>query len=120
MFMQNSLFPVPHQECALVVEQSIVIGMAAEMMLIDLGIHFVHLSSSVQGAISVLERYSFDFALVDLELDYESGLIITRRLRAEGIPTIFSTVDDQQPFLPAPLKIVRKPYSKEQLKMALL
>jgi CheY-like chemotaxis protein len=118
--MQNSLFPVPHQECALVVEQSIVIGMAAEMMLSALGIHFVHLSSSVLGAVSVLERYSFDFALVDLELDYASGLTLTRRLRADGIPTIFSTVDDRPPFLPGLVKIVRKPYSQQQLKMALI
>jgi len=77
-------------------------------MLRELDIHVINLPSSVQGAISVLERYSINFFLVDLELDYESGLTITRRLRADGISTI------------GPLKTVRKPYSKEQLKMALL
>ncbi|HEY1940662.1 MAG TPA: response regulator [Roseiarcus sp.] len=75
----------------LVVEDEGMIAMLIEDMLIQLGHEVVAVASNARQALEVARTASFDFALVDLNLDGQPSYPIADMLASRGAPFAFAT-----------------------------
>ena len=75
----------------LVVEDEMLILMAIEDMLADLGCTSVTAAATIEKALALIDAEPFDFATLDINLDGQRSLFIARVLDARGIPFAFST-----------------------------
>lgn len=101
---------------ALVVEDESLVAMMLEDLLADFGCEVV-VALSLDEALAVAEGGSFDFAILDVNLNGTESYPIAERLRARGIPFLFSSGYDgsalKPPFDTAPT--VQKPYRQDTL-----
>ncbi len=102
----------------LLVEDSPLIALATEKMLGHLGA-VVITTALVSEAARLIRDNRFDLALVELDLCSGEGLTIARLLFAAKIPIILTTtVDVYLPESVLAVRILRKPYSFEELQRA--
>jgi CheY-like chemotaxis protein len=75
----------------LLVEDEALIAMMAEDMLESIGCAPVTVAPSVADALAALETGPFDVAMLDVNLNGERSMAVANRVRALGIPYIFTT-----------------------------
>lgn len=101
----------------LVVEDEMLIVMALEDMLGDLGCESIAAAASIEQAIALIDSKPFDAALLDVNLNGEDSSPIADELVARGIPFVVSTGNISQnigaAFRGRPL--LKKPFQDEQL-----
>jgi light-regulated signal transduction histidine kinase (bacteriophytochrome)/CheY-like chemotaxis protein len=109
-------------ETALIVEDNLIIAMAAEVILLDLGARHVDTAASVDQALRAIERTRPGFALLDLNLGNESSIKVAYRLKEIGVPFMFATGYGERAPIPEDLSaapVVQKPYTLEVVEHAL-
>lgn len=109
-------------ETALIVEDNLIIAMAAEVILLDLGARHVDTAATVDQALRSIERTRPSFALLDLNLGSESSIKVAQKLKEIGVPFIFATGYGERAPLPEQLAsspVVQKPYTLEVVEHAL-
>ena len=107
---------------ALIVEDNLIIAMAAEVILLELGASHVGTAASVNQALASIDREKPDFALLDLNLGSENSIPVATRLRELKIPFMFATGYGERAPIPAELAeapVVQKPYTREVVEAAL-
>jgi light-regulated signal transduction histidine kinase (bacteriophytochrome) len=100
----------------LLVEDSLIIAMDAEDILLRLGAERVVTASGVAQALEELRREAFGFAVLDVNLGIETSLPIADALLARGIPYVFATGYGEQFQLPPEhegVRVIQKPYTIE-------
>lgn len=105
------------EQSILVVEDEMLVLMSIETMLEDLGCTTIESSATVTGALALLEKTSFDAAILDLNLGSESSYRVADALIAAGIPFVFSTGygDHGERTDLANRPVLKKPYAANQL-----
>ncbi|MDE2405932.1 MAG: GAF domain-containing protein [Sphingomonadales bacterium] len=106
---------------ALVVEDNMLIAMEAEDLLRELGCARCELAGSVDGALALIARHDFAFALLDVNLGHETSGTVAEALRARGVPfAVASGYGEAEAVDPryggAP--VVTKPYAAADLAAA--
>jgi len=107
---------------ALLVEDSLIIAMDAEDILVRLGAARVVTAASIRQASQELDRDQFEIAVLDVNLGNETSLSIADALRAQGVPYIFATGYGEQLRLPPEhegAQVIQKPYTLASLAYAL-
>ncbi len=100
----------------LLVEDSLIIAMDAEDILLTLGADSVATAASVPQALAELRDAAPTAAILDINLGSETSLPIADRLHALGIPFLFATGYGEQAQLPAihaAVPVLQKPYTIE-------
>ncbi|MCW5733253.1 MAG: response regulator [Enhydrobacter sp.] len=105
----------------LVVEDEVLVGMMIEEMLQDLGYELVALATHLDQALALARSESFDFALLDINLNGKQSFPVADVIRERGLPFLFATgygdrILDAH-YTGAPL--LQKPFSLEELRRAL-
>jgi two-component sensor histidine kinase/CheY-like chemotaxis protein len=109
-------------DTALIVEDNLIIAMAAEVILLDLGARHVDTAASVDQALRAIERTRPSFALLDLNLGSENSIRVAEKLKEIGVPFIFATGYGERAPIPVDLAsapVVQKPYTLEVVEHAL-
>ncbi|WP_431469734.1 HWE histidine kinase domain-containing protein [Sphingosinithalassobacter sp. LHW66-3] len=99
---------------ALLVEDSLIIAMDAEDILVNLGATRVVTAAGIAQALDELEQDSFEIAVLDFNLGSETSMPIADALRAAGVPYVFATGYGEQLKLPADHQdapVIQKPYT---------
>jgi CheY-like chemotaxis protein len=101
----------------LLVEDEPLIGLAAESVLLSMGVAQVTRVRNVDEAMRQIEEQSFNAAILDLKLGQESSLPLAQLLARLGIPHGFLTgyLDDDIPPEVRDRPKVSKPFSDSQL-----
>jgi CheY-like chemotaxis protein len=106
---------------ALVVEDEVLVGMLIEEMLQELGYELAALATHLDEALSLARTASFDFALLDINLNGKESFPVADAIRARGLPFLFATGYGSRildaPYVDAP--ILQKPFSLEALRQTL-
>ncbi|MBB4657694.1 HWE histidine kinase domain-containing protein [Parvularcula dongshanensis] len=104
----------------LIVEDNMIIGLDAEMMLQAMGAEDVVMASRATDALSELASAAFDFALLDVNLGQETSEPVAERLAALSVPFVFATgygeVEQLTGRFDAP--VVLKPFAEDALRNA--
>ncbi|WP_343228023.1 HWE histidine kinase domain-containing protein [Stakelama flava] len=98
----------------LLVEDSLIIAMDAEDILLQLGAERVTVAAGVVAALNEIENGAFTAAVLDVNLGSETSLPIADALAAKGVPYIFATGYGEQFQAPdghASAQILQKPYT---------
>ncbi|WP_419816785.1 HWE histidine kinase domain-containing protein [Glacieibacterium sp.] len=106
----------------LLVEDSMVIALDAEEMLLALGATRVDIAASTEDAMAILDFEKPTFAVLDVNLGAETSFPIAGRLRKMGVPTIFATGYGEDLVIPlgySNTPIVKKPYTATAIVRAL-
>ncbi|MBR0793804.1 GAF domain-containing protein [Bradyrhizobium jicamae] len=109
-------------ETALIVEDNLIIAMAAEVILLELGARHVETAASVNQAMQAIARTKPSFALLDINLGGESSIPIGKRLKELQVPFIFATGYGERAPVPEDLAeapVIQKPYTRETVEAAL-
>jgi len=107
---------------ALIVEDNLIIAMAGEVILLELGARHVETAASVRHALAAIERSKPDFALLDLNLGTENSIPVAEKLTELKVPFVFATGYGQTAPIPdrlASAPIIQKPYTREVVEVAL-
>jgi CheY-like chemotaxis protein len=75
----------------LLVEDEALIAMMAEDMLESMGCTSVTVASSIAEALRALDGSTFDVAMLDVNLNGERSMIVADRVKACGLPYLFTT-----------------------------
>jgi CheY-like chemotaxis protein len=105
----------------LVVEDEAIIAMTAEDMLEELGCTLSGTAATLREALDAAERGGFDLALLDINLNGAESLPVAARLKAQGIPFVFTTGYGSAGSGPehGDVPLVTKPYRLGDLEKAL-
>jgi light-regulated signal transduction histidine kinase (bacteriophytochrome)/CheY-like chemotaxis protein len=106
----------------LIVEDNLIIAMAAEVMLLELGARHVETVASVAEATKSIDRTRPSFTLLDLNLGGENSIPIGMKLAEMKVPFLFATGYGERAPIPSELSsvpIIQKPYTKENIERAL-
>ena len=98
----------------LLVEDSLIIALDAEDLLIRLGAEKVTTEGTAAGAIVALEADRPDLAILDINLGDHQSVPIADRLSELGVPYMFATGYGEQGQLPAEHRgriVLQKPYT---------
>jgi hypothetical protein len=106
---------------ALVLEDQILIALEIETVLIEMGFPPVHLASTVDQAMLLLDLGMFRLAVLDYQIGLESSEPVALRLRNAGIPFFLVTGHDlaighAHPF--AGMPVVSKPFAQNAINEA--
>jgi len=102
----------------LLVEDSLIIALDAEDLLVRLGADSVQTEASAVGAIAAMESERPDLAILDINLGDHDSVPIANRLAELGVPFIFATGYGEQSALPDHHKarpVAQKPYTLASL-----
>jgi light-regulated signal transduction histidine kinase (bacteriophytochrome) len=105
----------------LLLEDNLIVALEAEDLLRALGAASTSAVSSIAGAIGLCESNSFDFAVLDINLGFETSLDFAERLRRAKVPFVFASgygeqsVSDETRISEL---IVSKPYDRDSLSSA--
>ncbi|MGI4878414.1 MAG: HWE histidine kinase domain-containing protein, partial [Janthinobacterium lividum] len=105
----------------LLVEDSMIIALDAEEMLIGLGARRVDVASNTAEAMRLLDLEVPDLAMLDVNLGSGTSFVIAARARALGVPIVFATGYGDDTVFPAEHvgdPIIRKPYTAEAIARA--
>ena len=103
-------------ETVLLVEDSLIISMDAEDVLLQLGAGRVVPAATVRQALEEIESATPALALLDINLGQETSFAIAERLIERGIPFLFATGYGDQAQLPpafAHISVLQKPYTMD-------
>jgi two-component sensor histidine kinase len=106
----------------LLVEDSLIIAMDAEDILLRLGAERVQTAASVGTAMAEIDAEPPRLAVLDVNLGAETSIPVADRLRAAGIPYIFASGYGEQARMPeahAEVPMIQKPYTIESIGRAL-
>ncbi|USI73835.1 HWE histidine kinase domain-containing protein [Sphingomonas morindae] len=106
----------------LLVEDSLIIAMDAEDILVRLGAERVLTANSVRAGLEEIALETPVLAILDVNLGPETSLPIADRLKALGVPYLFATGYGEQAQLPEPhaqIPVVQKPYTQDGVEQAL-
>ena len=105
---------------ALVVEDEVLVGMLLEDMLGDLGCEVAALSTHLDDALQLARKGSFDFAVLDINLNGQKSFPVADALADRGVPFVFATGYGAKvlPDRHAGATILAKPFGLEELKAA--
>ncbi|PCD02565.1 two-component system sensor histidine kinase/response regulator [Sphingomonas spermidinifaciens] len=98
----------------LLVEDSLIIAMDAEDILISLGAERVVTANGVAQALLELDREQIAVAVLDFNLGSETSLPVALELDRRGIPFVFATGYGEQLVLPPEIEargVLKKPYT---------
>jgi CheY-like chemotaxis protein len=104
-----------------VVEDSTLLALDAEEILLALGFDRVEVAGSVAAATAMLERIAgeLSFALLDVNLGDSSSLPVAEELHRRGIPFAFATGYGMGIDLPPEMRegvpIIAKPYQRQDI-----
>ena len=106
----------------LLLEDNLIVALEAEDVLKALGAELVHTASTIADATAYLDLEKPDFAVLDINLGFETSLDFGMRLRQLAIPFVYATGygerkklnDDEFAVL-----TVTKPYDREHLGVAI-
>ncbi|MEZ5933575.1 MAG: GAF domain-containing protein [Alphaproteobacteria bacterium] len=100
----------------LLVEDTMIIALDAEDVLLTLGASSVDITSTIDEALRLIRSSPPDFALLDINLGDENSFPIALKLKALDIPFAFATGYGEQIEMPeelAGVPIIQKPYSSD-------
>jgi CheY-like chemotaxis protein len=109
-------------DTALIVEDNLIIAMAAEVILLELGARHVETAASVKQAMQAIERTLPSFALLDVNLGGENSMAVGKKLTELKVPFIFATGYGERAPIPEELAaapVIQKPYTRETVEAAL-
>ena len=109
-------------DTALIVEDNLIIAMAAEVILLELGARHVETAASVNQGLQAIDRTKPSFALLDLNLGNENSIPVGKKLLEMKIPFIFATGYGERAPIPEELAdapVIQKPYTRETVENAL-
>jgi two-component sensor histidine kinase/CheY-like chemotaxis protein len=109
-------------DTALIVEDNLIIAMAAEVILLELGARHVETAASVNQAMQAIARTKPSFALLDINLGGESSIQVGKKLTELKVPFIFATGYGERAPIPEELAeapVIQKPYTRETVEAAL-
>lgn len=107
----------------LIVEDNLFIAFDAEDMMRMLGGGAIEVAKTVAEALDAIEKRSFTFALLDVNLGAQTSLPVALALREAEVPFAFATGYRQSLGMPASLAdvtIVSKPYNRHAMAAALM
>lgn len=107
----------------LLVEDNYIIALDLADMLREIGVAEVRTANSVHLAVELIVAKTPEFAFIDINLGAEKGFSVAERLRALGVPFMFSTGYGDKYDFPehlADARIVSKPYTIEAVRAAIL
>ena len=102
----------------LLVEDSLLIALDAETMLLDAGASQVKVVSSAEAGLSALIANDFQAAVLDINLGRGTSLPVADELAKRGIPFIFTSGYSDHSTIPArfhEIRVVVKPYASTTL-----
>ena len=105
----------------LVVEDNMIIALDAEDIMRKFGVGTVRSASSVAQALREISDRPPEFALLDVNLGFETSFEIAKRLTEIGVPFVFATGYGEQVAFPPEFSDapkLRKPYSIDLLRAA--
>ena len=105
----------------LLVEDSMIIALDAEEMLLGLGASRVDTASNTEDAMALLDQETPDFAVLDVNLGSQTSFAIAGRLLVLGVPFVFATGYGDDLGIPddyAGTPIVKKPYTADAIARA--
>lgn len=106
----------------LIVEDSVIVGMALESLCDSLGWEMVGPARSVAEGLAMAGSGGIDAALLDVSLGSEMAWDIAALLQARGTPFVFATGHDLTGRLPAEfaaIPILRKPFRMADIEQSL-
>jgi light-regulated signal transduction histidine kinase (bacteriophytochrome) len=106
----------------LLLEDNLIVAIEAEEMLRALGAASVKTVSSVAAARALLESDAIEFAVLDINLGFETSFEFSARLRGAKIPFIFTSGYGAGPTPGGTLQrelVVSKPYDRDSLRAAI-
>lgn len=106
----------------LVVEDEAAISMLLEDMLMDFGCEVVGPAARLASALEMVERETFDMAILDVNLAGDPVYPVAEALARREVPFVFSTGYGgggiKDPYRDRP--VVQKPFGQQELKRTLL
>jgi light-regulated signal transduction histidine kinase (bacteriophytochrome)/CheY-like chemotaxis protein len=106
----------------LLLEDNFIVALEAEEILRALGAVAVHTASTIAGAAQFLAAERLDFAVLDINLGFETSLDFAARLNSARIPYVFASGYGDNINLGgvnSSILTVSKPYDLDQLKLAI-
>lgn len=105
----------------LVVEDEGIVAMLVEDMLAELGCEVVGSVATLQKAIEAATNESFDFAMLDVNLDGQPVFPVAKILKSRQLPFLFSTGYGRVgiPSIFQDREVLSKPFAKEVLETTL-
>jgi CheY-like chemotaxis protein len=106
----------------LLLEDNLIVALEAEEILRALGATAVYTASTIAGAAKFLAAERFDFAVLDINLGFETSLDFAARLNTAQIPYVFASGYGDNIDLGgvhSTILTVAKPYDRDQLKVAI-
>ena len=107
----------------LLVEDQMLIAVDAEMMLAEMGFANVVTVGTSSEALGRLRTFRPAAAVLDVNLGLDTSIVVATELRRMGTPFIFATGYGDSSIIPpelADIRVVRKPYSADELGSAIL
>ena len=111
--------PNPAPRRVLVVEDNTLIALDAQESLHDLGVARVAVATCSDDALALIAAEPPEFALLDFNLGAETSEPVARALADRGIPFVFATGYAEIGGLDGAVRVVRKPYTRDDLAAAL-
>ena len=117
----RSVSATPVSGIALLLEDSTLLAMDAEEILLELGFDKVEVRGTVTAALAVVERLGtrIAFALLDVNLGDHTSLPVAEALLRAGVPFAFATSYgkglDLPPEMAAVAAVVSKPYRRQDI-----
>ena len=101
----------------LVVEDEVLVAMLIEDMLRELGCEITGLSSSLEDAVERARTATFDFAVLDVNLNGRLSFPVAEVVRGRGLPFVFATGYGAKILAQAPfdVPVLQKPFGREEL-----
>jgi CheY-like chemotaxis protein len=102
---------------ALVVEDEMLLLMMIEDMLAELGCNSVTSAATVDKALALIDAQTFDFAMLDINLNGRDSRPVAEALSARRVPLVYSTGNtdhgSRDGYSDRP--VLRKPFKYEEL-----
>ena len=105
----------------LLVEDTMLIALEAESMLLDLGAAKIVMAASLPDAEAAIAAQDFDFAMLDVNLGTATTFGLAAKLTRRGIPHVFASGYGEEVALRAGhpnTLVIQKPYQQEHLRDA--
>ena len=106
----------------LIVEDEVIVAMAIEDLMRDLGVREVHLCSSVASALDVLSAHSIDCAILDLHVQDGNTARVADALAEKGVAFLFSSGSASEALEARHMSrpMISKPFLDDDLQMLVL
>ncbi|MDO9415040.1 response regulator [Pararhizobium sp.] len=109
-------------QSVLVLEDNFLIALEAEYILTSLGVETVHIASTIDEAMVIVDQHGLDFALLDVQLGNDNSFAFAALLKERGIPFGFCSGYGDGVSAPAALGNVpkiSKPFDQQSFANAL-